>query len=96
MLPHLLNADKCLLPIYWKQARIPSLEEWTRKVKEIKEAEEWVATCNGISKRFNTIWALWLHHTSDTGFIPSSLDTALLELAEPYLRGRKGQCSANP
>lgn len=78
---YFLNVAKCLLPIYWKQTHVPNREEWTRKVKEIRQAEEWVATCNGTKERFDTTWAPWLKHTSDVGFIASSLDVALLELA---------------
>lgn len=57
-LPHFLNAAKRLLPIYWNQTHVPGQEEWTRKVKEIREAEEWVTTCNGTRESFNTTWAL--------------------------------------
>lgn len=40
VLPHLLNAAKRLLPIYWKQTQILGREEWRHKVSEIREAED--------------------------------------------------------
>lgn len=38
----LLNAARCLLPVYWKHAHVPSHEEWIQKVREIrKQKSRW-------------------------------------------------------
>lgn len=87
-LPHLLNAARRLLPIYWKQARVPSREDWIKKVNDIREAEHWIATCRGKVERFEAIWGPWKDYMSDSDQISSSLDLALLKLAEPSLRSR--------
>lgn len=86
VLPYLLNAAKRLLPIYWKRAKVPGREEWVRRVNEIREVEDWIATSRASRDRFTNIWSLWLGHISDSDQVSSSLDVALLELAEPTLR----------
>lgn len=85
-LPHLPNAAKRLIAIYWKPPQVPTREEWLRKVSKIKEAEEWVATCQDRRERFTSSWAPWEEYTSAPDPVPSSLEVALLELAEPLLR----------
>lgn len=87
-LPHLLNAAKRILPIYWKRVQVPSREEWVGRVNEIREAEDWIATCKGTRDKLANIWSLWLDHVSGPAQVPSSLDMALLELAEPALSHR--------
>lgn len=88
VLPHLLNADKRLLPIFWRHPQTPNREEWHHRVGDIREAEDWIATCRGVRDRFTATWQPWTVYVSDPGHMPSSLDVALLELAEPSLRGR--------
>lgn len=70
-LPHLLKAAKRLIPIYWKRAQAPNRKEWIRKVNEIMEAVEWVATCKDRWERFSSIWATGQEHTFDPAQIPS-------------------------
>lgn len=88
-LPHLLNAAKRLIPLYWKRPQVPTLKEWLQKVDDIREAEEWVARCKDRSERFDGIWAQWRRFTIDTNPVSSSIDVALLELAEPSLKLRR-------
>lgn len=52
-LQHLLNVAKRPIPIYWKRAQVPNREEWIRKVNEIMEGVEWVATCKDGRERFS-------------------------------------------
>lgn len=88
-LPHLLNAAKRLVPLYWKRPQVPTLKEWLQKVDDIREAEEWVARCKDRSERFDGVWAQWRRFIIDTNPVSSSLDVALLELAEPSLKLRR-------
>lgn len=88
VLPHLLNAARRLLPIYWKQPKIPSRADWIQKVNDIRETEHWIATCKGKLERFDYIWGPWKDYISDPDQESTSLDLALLELAEPSLRSR--------
>lgn len=88
-LPHLLNAAKRLIPLYWKRPQIPTLAEWLQKVSDIREAEEWVPRCKDRSERFNGVWAHWRKYITDANPVSSSLDVALLELAEPSLKLRR-------
>lgn len=55
------------------------------KVNDMREAEHWIATCRGTPERFNIICSPWSTYVTDPGLVPSSLDLALLELAEPSL-----------
>lgn len=89
ILPHLLNVARRLLPIYWRQSKVPTREDWIKGVSAVREAEEWLATCRGSRERFLGIWAPWSEYTTDSRDIPSSLDIALLELADPTLRARR-------
>lgn len=88
VLPHLLNASRRLVPIYWKQTRVPTKEDWIKKVNDIREAEHWIASCKGKTERFEIIWGPWKDYVFDPNHMSSSLDMALLELAEPSLRSR--------
>lgn len=47
VLPHLLNAARQLIPVYWKSAQIPTRKEWIHLVNNIMAAEEWIVTCKG-------------------------------------------------
>lgn len=85
-LPHLLNAARRLIPIYWKSLRISSKVEWMGMVGEIMDAEEWLATCRGTQKGLDSIWASWRDHISGSLSVSSSFDTALLALADPKFR----------
>lgn len=63
VLPHLLNAAKRLIPIYWKKTYIPDGADWIRLVNDIMAAEEWMPKCKGRYDKFDTIWATWIHYT---------------------------------
>ena len=80
--------------MYWRQSRVPGREDWIRAVSDIGEAERWVATCRDRHDRHMTAWAPWTDYVSDPVFVPSSLDVALLELAEPSLKTRRLQAIA--
>lgn len=60
--------------------------EWFGKVKEIMEAEEWLATCKDERDRFKSIWAGWREHVSGSAQTSSSLDIALLAPADPTFK----------
>lgn len=47
-------------------------------------AEEWEARCKDIREQFISIWAPWQKYAADP--VPSSLEVALLELAESSLK----------
>lgn len=66
--------------------RIPTLEEWIKGVNAVREAKDWVATCKGTEERFHAVWAPWSEYVSDPVNVSSSLDAALLELADPTLK----------
>lgn len=34
-MPHLLNADKFLIPAYWKQKTTPQLKQWFKKINQV-------------------------------------------------------------
>lgn len=88
LLPHLLNAAKRLLPIFWKKEQIPSKDEWICRVNAIREAEEWVAVGKNTTVKHTAIWSIWHEHFQDTSYVPSSLDISLLKLADPTLGHR--------
>lgn len=83
VLPHLLDAAR---HIYCKKSRIPTQEEWIGGVNAARETEDWIATCRDSRDRFTGIWAPWSVYVSDPAYVPSSLDTALLELSDPSLK----------
>ena len=87
-LPHLLNAAKRLIPIHWKSSQAPSEQDWLGKVMEIMEAEGWLATCRDTHEKFETTWAEWKAHVHDAALFSSSLDEALLVLADPSFGDR--------
>ena len=58
------------------------------KVNDIREAEHWIATCKDTLDCFNVVWAPWVAHMTNPGEVSSSLDLAILELAELTLRSR--------
>lgn len=48
-----------------------------------------IATCKGAHKLFTSMRAVWLARIPDPQLASSSLDLALLDMAEPSLRQRK-------
>lgn len=58
-------------------------------MNKIREVEDWIATCRGTRDHFISIWSPWIDYIYyDPRQMSSSLDLALLELAEPSLRTR--------
>lgn len=95
-LPHLLVA-KCLIPVHWKSLHIQSELGWVRKVRKIMEAKDWLAACKDTRKRFKSTWTTWRDHIHGSASVSSSLDIALLALADPAFKqlGPK-LCSRQP
>lgn len=52
-------------------------------MNEITGTEEWIATCKGTQDCFDSIWATGRHYVSGSFTVFSSLDTAILALADP-------------
>lgn len=77
------------IPIHWKKSNIPTREQWIAGVNAIREAKEWIATCRGLREKHLAIWAPWNEFSPDPRWVPSSLDAALLELADPSLKARR-------
>lgn len=48
ILPLLLTATKGWFPLFWKQTQAPSIAIWLKKVAEINEMEDLVATEKGL------------------------------------------------
>lgn len=66
VLPHLLNAARRLIPIYWKKPQIPTRTEWINLVNSIMAAEEWMTKCRDRHEKFYSCWATWIHYSGKT------------------------------
>lgn len=82
-LPHLLNAEKRLIQIHWKGTYVPNHGDWVRRVTDIMEAEQWIATCRNRRDHFEAVWEPWKTYIAGTQTVSPSLDMALLALVDP-------------
>lgn len=63
ILPLLLTAAKSYIPLFWKQTQLPGVAVWLKRIAEINEMEDLVATDRGLREKFLKKWFYWHEFT---------------------------------